>query len=141
MTSSSQNGGERQSASSSVLDASAVLTVILNESGSSFVAGHIHRGACISASNLAEVVARLSDLGFSTADAVDACGSLGLDVIPFDHDQALVSAALRRTTREHGLGLGDRGCLALGRTLGLPVITADRSWSSLDVGVEVVLCR
>jgi PIN domain nuclease of toxin-antitoxin system len=44
-------------------------------------------------------------------------------------------------TRQAGLSLGDRACLALGLTRGLPVLTADRVWAQLDVGVEVVVCR
>jgi PIN domain nuclease of toxin-antitoxin system len=44
-------------------------------------------------------------------------------------------------TRHAGLSLGDRACLALGEGLGYPVITADRVWASLDLGIEVVVIR
>jgi ribonuclease VapC len=37
--------------------------------------------------------------------------------------------------------LGDRACLALGLHLGRPVITADRVWASLNLGVEIVVIR
>jgi len=36
---------------------------------------------------------------------------------------------------------GDRACLALGLRLGCPVITADRMWAGLDVGVEILVIR
>jgi PIN domain nuclease of toxin-antitoxin system len=39
------------------------------------------------------------------------------------------------------LSLGDRACLALGLRLGSPVVTADRVWATVDVGVEIVLIR
>ena len=52
-----------------------------------------------------------------------------------------VLARLRSVTRGAGLSLGDRACLALGDRLGCPVITADRAWASLDIGIEIVLIR
>jgi PIN domain nuclease of toxin-antitoxin system len=48
---------------------------------------------------------------------------------------------LRRQTRDHGLSLGDRACLALAVSLGLPVMTADRAWMALDLGIEVIVIR
>ena len=66
---------------------------------------------------------------------------LGLTVVPFDEEQAYKAGLLRQTTRSQGLSLGDRACLALAHSLGLPAITADRAWSNLNVGVEVILVR
>jgi PIN domain nuclease of toxin-antitoxin system len=40
-----------------------------------------------------------------------------------------------------GLSLADRACLALAKQRGLPVLTADRIWQTLDLGVAVVLIR
>jgi PIN domain nuclease of toxin-antitoxin system len=46
-------------------------------------------------------------------------------------------ARLRPLTREHGLSLSDRACLALPKRLDLPALTADTAWSRLDLRVEV----
>jgi PIN domain nuclease of toxin-antitoxin system len=37
--------------------------------------------------------------------------------------------------------LGDRACLALALRLGLPVMTADRIWGKVTLGVDVQLIR
>jgi ribonuclease VapC len=37
--------------------------------------------------------------------------------------------------------LGDRCCLALAMVHALPVLTADRVWAQLDLGIEVELLR
>lgn len=50
---------------------------------------------------------------------------------------------MRPLTDRAGLSLGDRFCLALGRRLRAPVLTADRQWALIadDVGVKVELIR
>lgn len=50
---------------------------------------------------------------------------------------AVETARPHMMTRSRGLSLGDRACLALGLRLKLPVITADRSWVGLRLGVTV----
>ena len=66
----------------------------------------------------------------------------GIEVIPFDRQAALLRGAYPTRTRHLGLGLGDRACLATACRLGLPVLTADRSWADVDIaGVTVVLIR
>jgi PIN domain nuclease of toxin-antitoxin system len=37
--------------------------------------------------------------------------------------------------------LGDRSCLALARSLGAPLLTADRAWQRIDLGIEIELIR
>ena len=54
---------------------------------------------------------------------------------------AVSAAALRAATRHAGLSLGDRACLALALRESAPVMTADRDWLKVDVGVEVLLIR
>lgn len=123
-----------------VLDASAVLAVLQHEAGYESVGPQMF-GAFVSSVNLAEVGTRLSDRGIAMAEARIMVESLGVRIIAFDEELAYESAALRRGTRAYGLSLGDRACLALAQREGLAVITADRSWSKLDIGVDIRLIR
>ena len=97
--------------------------------------------ASISAVNLSEVLARLQEIGMPESEVAIAVARLNLRVVAFDEPQAHATARLRSVTRHACLSLGDRACLALGYRLGCPVVTADRAWASLDVGVEIVVIR
>lgn len=123
-----------------VLDSSAVLAVLRDEPGAEQVRDRLTQ-AVISAVNYAEVVSKLVDQGAAGDLAIRAAGELGLFVTPLDEPTATRAGALRETTRSHGLSLGDRACLALAERSGLPVLTADRAWADLDLGIEVVLIR
>lgn len=129
-----------------ILDASALLSYVRWEPGADRVERAVGSGALISAVNWAETLSRLSDLGVDLGQVERTLrerGLLGqaLEVVPFDEAQARESARLRRSTRELGLSLGDRACLALGLSRGLPVLTADRAWSKLSLKVRVVQIR
>lgn len=123
-----------------VLDASALLALLLDEPGGSGAAERMH-GAWIGAVNLAEVVGRLVDGGVPEDACREALGGLDLRVVPFDESAAYAAGALRASTRKAGLSLGDRACLALARRLDRPALTADRAWSRLRVGVEIEILR
>jgi len=125
-----------------VLDASAVLAAVLEEPGAVRVERALKRGAAMSSVNVAEVAARLSQDGWSSGDVASVVTRMGIEVIPFDRQAALLSGAYRERTRRQGLGLGDRACLATASRLGLPALTADRSWADLELdGVKVVQIR
>ena len=123
-----------------VLDASAILAQLQGEPGGERVASHLD-DAWVSAVNLAEVAQKLVNDGASDQGVRDTLADLPCDVVDFDRAMAIRVGLLRRTTRERGLSLGDRACLALAERLGLPVLTADRAWAELDLGIEVVLIR
>jgi len=123
-----------------VLDASAVLALLNSEPGAATVAAVLN-GASISAVNLAEVAAKLSDYGMTKRDIENALGNLGLRVHPLDEAGAFASAALRQPTRSAGLSLGDRCCLALGGALNEAVVTADRAWTRLGMNISVTAIR
>jgi len=57
------------------------------------------------------------------------------------HTGSFPSCAIAYCLSEAGLSLGDRACLALADAMGCPAVTADRAWSSIDIGVSVVLIR
>lgn len=97
--------------------------------------------AAISTVNLSEVAAKLAEGGMPEEVIREALEGLALGIHDFGRELAFRTAMLRPITRSRGLSLGDRACLALGRRLDLPVLTADRTWAGLDVGVEITLVR
>jgi PIN domain nuclease of toxin-antitoxin system len=123
-----------------VLDASAVLAMLNQETGSEEVSRFIGNAA-ISAVNLSEVVAKLAEAGIDEGAINQILSNLDIEIIPFDEKQALKSGLLRLTTKSIGLSFGDRACLALGISLNQPVLTTDRLWSNLSIGVEVRVVR
>ncbi|QSV55238.1 MAG: type II toxin-antitoxin system VapC family toxin [Dolichospermum sp. UKL201] len=123
-----------------VVDASAILALLNQETGSEEVSRFIGKAA-ISTVNLSEVIAKLADAGIPEEDIRQILSHLNLEVIDFNEEQALKAAMLRPITKSIGLSFGDRACLALGVILNQPVLTTDRLWVSINVGVEVRLLR
>lgn len=129
--------------SASVLDASALLAYVQEEDGAAEVTEALAATATISALNLAEALSKLAERGADPREVVTRLTEAGvleglLEVAPLTTEDALLIAELRPQTREYGLSIADRACLALGIGLGLPVITADRRWSELEnVAAEV----
>jgi PIN domain nuclease of toxin-antitoxin system len=123
-----------------VADASAVIALLMGEPFNRLDPTRLN-GASISAVNLAEVLTRLQDLSVPEDTATAAVAELDLRVFAFDEPLARRTALLRAATRGADLSLGDRACLALGEALQCPVVTADRVWANVDVGVEIILIR
>jgi PIN domain nuclease of toxin-antitoxin system len=125
-----------------VLDASALLAYLFDESGAARVETRIVSGAYVSQVNWIEVLSKLAEHG-RDIDAVittlEEGGILGdaLIVQPLDDAQMRMIARLRPVTRSAGLSLGDRACLALAHTLGSPAITCDHSWTAVAELVQV----
>ncbi|HVY34181.1 MAG TPA: type II toxin-antitoxin system VapC family toxin [Caulobacteraceae bacterium] len=95
----------------------------------------------ICAVNFAEIVGRLADWGLDDVAIDAALRDLPLHVENFDSYRASVAAKLRRDPSTRRLSLGDRACLSLALRTGLPVLTADRAWAELELGVDVRLIR
>lgn len=125
---------------SAVLDSSALMAALEDESGAEQVVGVLN-GATISAVNLSEVVAKFQDSGREEDVIREALTRVPLVVAPFDEDHAYRAGLLRSATRGAGLSLGDRACLSLARALNLPAYTADRAWADVEVDVRIVVIR
>lgn len=123
-----------------VFDASAVLTIAFAEDGADVAARDLE-GALISSVNASEVVAKFIDRGSSPEEARAAFLKLNLQVRPFDQQLAIAAGQMRAQTRTRGLSLGDRACLALASREGARVVTADRSWRDVNLGVEITSIR
>ncbi|WP_086820805.1 type II toxin-antitoxin system VapC family toxin [Allokutzneria sp. NRRL B-24872] len=122
-----------------VLDASAVLALLYREPGQEVVR-ELLDGSRISTVNWSEVVQKLTQRG-SSPDIATYLLALGVAVEPFTQDDAELAAALYSRTKQSGLSLGDRACLALAARLNAPALTADKAWAAADTDVEVRLIR
>jgi len=125
-----------------VIDASALLALILGEPGSEKVQG-VLTDCAMTTVNLAEVVGHFARIGAREADI-----RLMLDPLPFvrvalDEELAFTAGLRLPATRRAGLSFGDRACLALANKLGVRAVTADRGWQRIAkaVGVEIELIR
>lgn len=126
--------------SGSVLDASALLALLNLEPGAAAVWERAESSA-ISSVNWCEVFGRLRAAGVDGETLRIQMAQTGIAVIAFDTDDAEAAGELLPRTRAHGLSLADRACVALAARLGLPAVTADRTWTTLDLGVEIVCIR
>jgi PIN domain nuclease of toxin-antitoxin system len=130
-----------------ILDASAVLTYLQQETGQDRVEAALDEGPCwITAVNLCEVLGKLCDKGMPQQEAVAAVGDLGLTVANFDADLAAIAAFLRVRTKPIGASLGDRACLALAQQAATAktsptVLTAEHAWAKLTWPFKLVVIR
>lgn len=123
-----------------VLDASAVLALLNQEPGAEQVAQRLNQAA-ISTVNVSEVVAKMADAGIPEEAIHQILDNLNLEIVPFTSAQAFQAGLLRPLTRALGLSLGDRACLALGLQLQQLVMTTDRQWQNLNLGLDVQVIR
>ena len=123
-----------------VLDASGLLALLNSEPGAQVVAEMLPR-AIMSSVNLSEVVSKMADNGVPEQVVHEILDGFELEVISFDVEQSYRAGMLSQATRSQGLSLGDRACIGLALGLGLPVLTADRIWANLDLGIDVQLTR
>lgn len=126
--------------SSCVLDASSVLALIGKEPGWERVVPHLTR-AVICSVNLSEVAAKLAERGAEIDMIERHLSGYEMEVLPFDTELAYMAAGLRPLTRSHGLSFGDRACLAAGLRRQLPIVTAEREWQKLEIGVSIEIIR
>ena len=120
-----------------VLDASAVLVLLLDEPGADVVADALDDDSALSAVNLAEVLSKLADHGVDVPRLGEQLAAAGLRIEPMTELDAEEVGRLRRRDAQRVLSLGDRCCLALARRLDAVVMTADRLWSDVEVDIQV----
>lgn len=126
-----------------ILDASALLALINNETGATIVEPLIGN-IIMSSVNVAEVAGKVYDILGNNNE--EQC-KLSIEpfihsIIEFDKTQCYIAASLKNLTKHKGLSLGDRACLATVIQLELPVYTADRIWNELNLpNVQIKLIR
>jgi PIN domain nuclease of toxin-antitoxin system len=115
-----------------ILDASAILALLYEEPGQALVIEALHKGAAACSVNLAEAATVLIRDGMAADQAETTILELPLAIRDADWSLALTAAKFYPETKEFGLSLGDRLCLALAARENRPVLTTDRIW--MDVG-------
>lgn len=123
-----------------VLDASAILAAILGEPGRAAVMNYEGR-SCASAVNVAEARSKLSDKGHSREEIDLEIGLVGVQEMSFDSHHSIAVGELRGLTRNFGLSLADRACLALAQQMKAVAVTADRQWLAAGLPVEIEVIR
>ena len=125
-----------------LLDASALLAVAFNEDGAEQVLLALSRPQVgITVANLTEVISKLRQRGMSMAGCRAFIDDLQLVVVSADTETALLAGELHAQARWAGLSLGDATCLATAVQFGASVVTADRAWGRLAVGVGIQVVR
>lgn len=119
-----------------LLDTSALLALVFREPGMDVVLAALD-GCAISAVNQAEVVEVAARRGTDPARAAAWAAELSIPVLPFTPPMAARAGAVLAAGRVRGLSLGDAACLGTAGTLGVPVLTADRAWAALALGIEI----
>ena len=124
-----------------VLDASALLALIKNESGAKIIE-ELLGNIVMSSVNVTEVAGILLDSDMSAAEAQEAIEPFIHSIVSFDLEHAMACASLKKVTKHLGLSLGDRACIALGIKLRLPIYTADKIWRELKLeNAEIIVIR
>ncbi len=127
----------------SVLDASAVLALTLEEPGHDRVMEAILAGAEMTTAGFAELARRYVQRGATEADVRALRAGLPVTLVPVDEDLALRAALMSGTPQAAQLSLSDLLSLALAQRSGVPALTADPSWTAAAeaAGVRVEVLR
>ena len=123
-----------------VFDASAILALLKMESGHEIVAKNLEQ-AVVSSVNFCEVVSFLSKKTQKQEEMIKFLTDTFDCVEDFNIEQAIIAGSFISTTKDYGLSLGDRACLALAKYKNIPVLTADKAWSKLNLGIKIKLIR
>ena len=125
-----------------ILDSSAILAVLQDEPGQEAVLP-VLEDALVSTVNLAEVATCIARLGVPKDVVHTTVAKLPVQPCDFTSELVALTGTLIQETRQFGLSLGDRACIALSMMRKIPVLTADRIWKELEhsLDIEVQLIR
>jgi len=134
------NAARKPRVSEVVFDSSVLIAILQREPFDPIVLDLLE-DAVLSTVNLAEVISKQVEIGAFSAPAAERLFASLKRIEPLSAVQGRICGALRGPTRNAGLSLGDRCCLALAIELGAEVYTAERMWAQVDVACKVHLIR
>lgn len=123
-----------------VFDSSAILALLKMESGHEIVSKNLEQ-AIVSSVNFCEVVSFLSKKTQKQDEMIKFLAETFDCIEDFNIEQAKIAGSFISITKDYGLSLGDRACLALAKYKNIPVLTADKTWGKLNLGIKIKLIR
>lgn len=126
-----------------VMDAS-VLLAVFNQEPCDPKIPELFDNAVITTFNLAEAVSSvLIKKGGDVNKVWSFIGNFVQNHYSLDDDLSYVALAITSISKQYGLSLGDRYCLALAKVLQIPVYTADKIWKELEepLNIKIHLIR
>jgi len=123
-----------------VFDSSAILALLKMESGHEIVSKNLEQ-AIVSSVNFCEVVSFLSKKTQKQDEMIKFLTETFDCIEDFNIEQAIIAGSFTSITKDYGLSMGDRACLALAKYKNIPVLTADKTWSKLNLGIKIKLIR
>ncbi len=122
-----------------ILDASALLALIKNESGASTLEDMLGQ-IVMSTLSLTEAATILLQSDMTLQECEDCLLPLISQLIPFDTSHALLTAILTKQLKGKDLPLEARACLALGMKMNLPIYTAKQRGAELELTNVDIRC-
>ena len=83
--------------------------------------------------NVTETLSVLQRTNISPEEGLTLITDIVTTIVPFDLEQDEQVAKLHPLVQPQGLSLADRACIALGIKLQIPIYTAHRIWSELQI--------
>jgi PIN domain nuclease of toxin-antitoxin system len=123
-----------------VFDSSAILALLKMESGHEIVSKNLEQ-AVVSSVNFCEVVSFLSKKTQKQDEMIKFLTETFDCIEDFNIEQAIIAGSFISVTKDYGLSLGDRACLALAKYKNIPVLTADKAWTKLNLGIKIKLIQ
>lgn len=123
-----------------VIDSSVVLAILQKEKGFERLIPYLQNGI-LAANNALEIACVLHRNGLPLSRIQSIFQQLSLKPVPFAGNNIWAVTEIYSRTRHLGLGYSDCICLGLAKELQIPVVTLDRAWEGLNVGVEIILAR
>lgn len=121
-----------------LLDTSALIALLKKEPGYELVEGVLAHSA-ISSVNLCELVSILAKNQIPEEEIDDIISDIVPEIIPFCSELAKKAGKLSKFTKDYGLSLGDRACIATAEYHNVQVYTADKVWRNLQKQISTTI--
>ncbi len=125
-----------------IIDTSAFMAFFYKEEGWETVTEYMPKSV-MSAVNLSEVIKIFVEYeNLTRIESLEYTNKVLEKIISFDEEQACLAGEMISISKQYGLSLGDRACIAAGIHTGFPIVTADKVWKEVKFKeAQIVVIR